>query len=465
MRPPFTPDPSVFQAYDLRGVHPDTVDEAFAQALGLAVGIQARQEGEATVAVGRDGRESSPSLAAALVDGLLQAGVDVLDLGPCTTPMAWFAASTRTRSAVQVTASHNPRHHNGFKLQLAGRTLHGAALQRLREAMGRPGPLPAVARGRAAAVDVFPDYLARITAGVRLARPLKVVLDCGNGIAGATSPAVLRALGCEVVGLHTEVDGRFPNHHPDPSRPGNLRDLVAAVQLHRADLGLALDGDGDRLGVVSASGAIVWPDRWLVLLARDVLARQPGAPIVFDVKSSQRLPAAIAAAGGRPVMAPSGYVLLKERLHALQAPLGGELSGHVVFADRWPGFDDGTYVAARLLEVLARDGDPGALLDGLPDSVSTPELHVPCADAAQARAVAAALAARAAEAAGSDGAQACTLDGLRLDWPDGFGLVRASNTTPVLTLRFEGHDAAALGRIRARMLALLHTVLPGARVD
>lgn len=461
MRPLFTPDPSVFKAYDLRGVVPDTVDEAFAHALGLAFGAQARAEGETVLAVVRDGRESSPALAAALIDGLLQAGLDVLDLGACTTPMAWFAGCTRTRSTIQVTASHNPRSHNGFKLQLAGRTLHGAALQRLREAMGQ-GMAPAARPGRATALDIFPDYLARIAGDVRLARPLKVVLDCGHGIAGASTPAVLRALGCAVVELYTAVDGRFPAHHPDPSRPENLQDLLAAVRAHGADLGLALDGDGDRLGVVTPVGGIVWPDRWLVLLAREVLAGQPGAPVVFDVKSSQRLPEAIAAAGGRPVMAASGYVLLKERMRALQAPLAGELSGHVFLADRWPGFDDGTYVAARLLELASRVPDPGALLDALPASAATPELHVPCADAAEARAVADALAARAAEV---PDAQACTLDGLRLDWPDGFGLVRASNTTPVLTLRFEGHDAAALERIQDRMLALLREVKPDALAD
>jgi phosphomannomutase len=318
---------------------------------------------------------------------------------------------------------------------------------------------PAAAPGRIRAATVEAAYCARIAGDIRLARPLRIVLDCGNGVAGAFAPAVFRAIGCEVIELFSDVDGRFPNHHPDPSRPENLRDLVERVRASGAELGLALDGDGDRLGVVTPGGHIVEPDRLMILFARDVLARHPGAPIVFDVKSTQRLGAAIAAAGGRPVMDRSGYVLLHERMLGLGAPLAGEMSGHLFFHDRWDGFDDGTYAGCRLLEILSRHADAAAVLEALPRSCSTPELHVPCPEG-QAHALAEALAQR----ADFPGAQVCTLDGLRVDWPDGFGLVRASNTTPVLTLRFEGHTRQALERIERDLMALLRELKPDAAI-
>jgi len=454
--------PSIFKAYDIRGVVPATLDEDLAQALGRVFGRMALDAGPQPVVVGRDGRMSSPALARALIGGLVHAGVDVVDVGQVTTPMLYFAAAAHGGSGIQVTASHNPRDHNGFKLQLAGRTLHGEQIQRLRERI-QAGSVPRAQRaGRVRQEDIFEAYLARIAQDVRLARPVKVVLDCGNGVAGASAPQVLRAIGCEVVELYTEVDGRFPNHHPDPARPENLRDLQAAVREHGAELGLALDGDGDRLGVVTPSGQIVWPDRQMVLFARDVLARHPGAPIVFDVKSTQRLPEAIVAAGGQPVMDQSGYVLIKARMQALGAPFAGEMSGHLFFQERWFGFDDGTYAACRLLEIAARHPDAGALLDALPASCSTPELHVPCAEG-EAHRIAAQLAQR-VQATGVPGAQVCTVDGLRIDWPDGFGLVRASNTTPVLTVRFEGHDEDALRRIERETMALLRSVKPDAAV-
>jgi phosphomannomutase len=453
------PNPSLFKAYDLRGRVPTVLDEAVAEALGRAFGAMALREGERTVAVGRDGRISGPSLSAALIRGLLASGVDVIDVGMVTTPMLYFAANTVGRSGIQVTASHNPKDDNGFKLVLAGRSLFGEELQALRRAIENLQPGEHVAPGRVRQTNVFPAYVQRIREGIRLARPLKIVLDCGNGVAGASSPEVFRAIGCDVIELFSEVDGRFPNHHPDPSKPENLRELIAMVQQAGADLGLALDGDGDRLGVVTRAGNIIFPDRQMMLFARDVLTRVPGAPILFDVKSTQRLGPVISEAGGVPVMTKSGYALLKARMQEMDAPLAGEMSGHVFFNERWYGFDDGTYGGCRLLEILSRHDDPGAVLDALPTSFSTPELNVPCAEGEPYE-----VAAELVRTARFPGAQVCTTDGLRVDWPDGFGLVRASNTTPVLVLRFEGHTPQALQRIEAEMLALLKSVKPDARI-
>ncbi|MGZ5847933.1 MAG: phosphomannomutase/phosphoglucomutase [Ramlibacter sp.] len=451
--------PSIFKAYDIRGVVPATLDEPLAEALGRVFANLALAEGEREIAVGRDGRVSGPAIAAALIRGLVAGGVDVIDLGMVTTPMLSFATTTLARSGIQVTASHNPRDHNGFKLVLAGRNLHGEQIQRLRERIARDDWTLAAVPGQVRTAQVFGAYLERIAADIRLARPLKIVLDCGNGVGGASAPQVFRAIGCEVVELFSEVDGTFPNHHPDPAKPGNLRDLIAKVQATGADVGLALDGDGDRVGVVTPAGNIIYPDRQMILFAQDLLPRHPGAPVVFDVKSTQRLAEAIVAGGGRPVMERSGYVLLKDRMRALDAPLAGEMSGHLFLNDRWAGFDDGTYAGCRLLEILSRHPDAGAVLDGLPTSCSTPELHVPCAEG-EAHRVATELAARAR----FPGAQVCTIDGLRVDWPDGFGLVRASNTTPVLTVRFEGHTEAAMRRIERQMMDLLRSVKPDAAI-
>jgi phosphomannomutase len=445
--------PGIFKAYDIRGVVPTTINEDVAHALGRAFGAMARREGESTVAVGRDGRLSGPALVDALTTGLIASGVDVVDVGMVATPMLYFAAATLARSGVQVTASHNPKDDNGFKLVLGGRTVYGKEIQDLRRTMQEAVWEPAAAPGEVRSADIFPAYRDRIASGIQLARPLKIVVDCGNGVTGASTPQIYRALGCEVIELYTDVDGRFPNHHPDPSKPGNLRELIAAVKRHGADLGLAFDGDGDRLGVVTRGGNIIYPDRQLMLFAQDVLSRVPGAPIVYDVKSTQRLVPAIEAAGGTPIMHNSGYALLKAKMQQVNAPLAGEMSGHVFFQERWYGFDDATYAGARLLEILSRHADPSAVLDALPTSFSTPELHVACGEG-EAHRIAAQLPAKAI----FPGAQVCTIDGLRVDWPDGFGLVRASNTTPVLTLRFEGHTPEALQRIQDEMLALLRSV-------
>ncbi|MEY2802057.1 MAG: hypothetical protein RL513_1642 [Pseudomonadota bacterium] len=449
--------PSIFKAYDIRGIVPSTLDEDVARALGLAFGAAALRAGERTVAVGRDGRLSGPSLSAALVRGLVASGVDVIDIGLATTPMLYFAASTLCASGIQVTGSHNPRDYNGFKMVLAGRAIHGQEIQALRSAMEQVAA-PAATPGRVRNVNVLLPYRDRITADVKLARPMRVVVDCGNGVAGASAPAILRALGCEVTELYSDVDGNFPNHHPDPSKPENLRDLIAALKSSGAELGLAFDGDGDRLGIVTPAGHNIYPDRQMMLFARDVLSRVPGGTIVYDVKCSQRLAPAIREAGGVPMMFKTGHSLIKARMKEVNSPLGGEMSGHIFFKERWYGFDDGTYAAARLLEILSRHADAGALLEALPTSFSTPELNVRCAEG-EPHALVERLIASARFAAP---AEVSTIDGVRVDWPDGFGLIRASNTTPVLVLRFEGQTPEALHRIEAEMLALLRSVKPEA---
>jgi phosphomannomutase len=454
--------PSIFKAYDIRGVVPSTLGETVARGLGLAFGTQALRQGQTVVAVGRDGRLSGPALSAALMQGLTAAGVDVIDVGAVTTPMLYFAASTLCASGIQVTGSHNPKDYNGFKMVLAGRAIYGDDIQGLRAMMDNESWVLAREPGQVRAADVWPAYCQRIVSDVKLSRPMKLVVDSGNGIAGASAPALFRALGCEVIELFSEVDGQFPNHHPDPSKPENLRDLIAALHSSDAELGLAFDGDGDRLGIVTKDGQTIYPDRQMMLFARDVLSRVPGAPILFDVKCSQRLAPAIEAAGGRAVMYKTGHSLIKARMRELDSPLGGEMSGHIFFKERWYGFDDGSYAGARLLEILSRSADASAVLHALPSSHSTPELNVACAEGEPHRLVAQLMALGQQVAAP---AQVSTIDGLRIDWPDGFGLIRASNTTPVLVLRFEGHTEQALSRIEADMLALLQRVKPGAQLQ
>jgi phosphomannomutase len=455
-----TISPSIFKAYDIRGIVPATVNEGIALKLGRAFGTVALRQGQTTVAVGRDGRLSGPLLADALMRGLQEVGVQVIDVGMVTTPMLYFAACTLCSSGIQVTGSHNPRDYNGFKMVMGGKAIYGDEIQALRQMMVDES-WTLKSGGSRTAAEVLPAYTAKIVGDIRLARPLKIVVDCGNGVAGASAPAILRAIGCEVTELFSEVDGNFPNHHPDPSKPENLRDLIAALQHSDAELGLAFDGDGDRLGIVTRDGSNIYPDRQMMLFAQDVLSRVPGGTIVFDVKCSQRLAPAIAAAGGVPLMFKTGHSLIKAKMRELDSPLGGEMSGHRFFKERWFGFDDGTYAGCRLLEIVSKVADSNALLHALPTSFSTPELNVPCAEG-EPHAVVAQLVAQAAFAAP---ATMNTIDGLRVDWPDGFGLVRASNTTPVLVLRFEGHTPEALARIEADMLALLRAVKPDAHFE
>jgi phosphomannomutase len=435
------------------------VTEEVAQALGLAFGTVAQKEGEKVVAVGRDGRLSGPALSAALVRGLIASGVDVIDIGLVTTPMLYFAASTLCTSGIQVTGSHNPKDYNGFKMVLAGRAIHGEEIQGLRRLMEQGGT-PAGQTGHIRNINVLAPYRDRIVQDVKLARPIKIVVDCGNGVAGASAPGIFRALGCEVVELYSEVDGNFPNHHPDPSKPENLRELIAAIGQHGAELGLAFDGDGDRLGIITRGGNNIYPDRQMMLFARDVLTRVPGGTIVFDVKCTQRLAPTIREAGGVPLMYKTGHSLIKAKMREVGSPLGGEMSGHIFFKERWFGFDDGTYAGARLLEIVSRHADPSAVLDGLPTSFSTPELNVKCEEGEPHALVAQLMAAARFEPP----AQVSTVDGVRVDWPDGFGLIRASNTTPVLVLRFEGHTEEALHRIERDMLALLRRIKPDAAI-
>jgi phosphomannomutase len=457
---------SIFKAYDIRGIVPSTLTEAVAEGLGRAFGTVALAEGQTAVAVGRDGRLSGPALSAALIRGLVAAGIRVIDVGLCTTPMLYFAANTLCASGIQVTGSHNPKDYNGFKMVLAGRAIYGDEIQNLRRIMEaeswqlREG-------GQVQQADVLADYTQRIVGDVKLARPMKIVVDSGNGIAGASAPGIFRALGCEVIELFSEVDGNFPNHHPDPSKPENLRDLIQALQTSDAELGLAFDGDGDRLGIVTKDGNNIFPDRQMQLFAQDVLTRVPGGTILFDVKCSQRLAPAIEAAGGQALMYKTGHSLIKAKMKEVeaaggQAPLGGEMSGHIFFKERWFGFDDGTYAGCRMLEILSRHADASAVLNALPSSFSTPELNVACAEG-EPHTVTRALQDKAAGVFQAP-AQVSDIDGLRVDWPDGFGLIRASNTTPVLVLRFEGQTEAALHRIEADMLALLRSVKPDAQV-
>ena len=453
---------SNFKAYDIRGVVGKTISPAFAEHLGRAFGTEAIAAGEKAVAVGRDGRLSGPKLAAALIRGLVSTGLDVVDLGAVTTPMLYYVAATRGRrgchSGIMVTGSHNPKDYNGFKMVLAGRAIYGDDIQRLRTRMEAEDYV--VSAGRSAPMDIVPEYGARITGDCKLKRPMKIVVDSGNGIPGASAPAILRALGCEVTELYSQVDGDFPNHHPDPSKPENLVDLIRTVQSTDAEIGLAFDGDGDRLGVVTKDGKIIYPDRQLMLFAKDILARNPGGTVIFDVKCTQRLAPVIRKAGGKPLMWKTGHSLVKAKMKQVKAPIAGEMSGHIFFGERWYGFDDATYTAARLLEILSRSKDPSKVLNALPTSFSTPELNVPCAEGEPK-----VLVQKLLETAKFPGAlEVITIDGLRAEYKDGFGLIRSSNTTPVLVMRFEGHTEKALHRIEATFMAALRSVKPDAQI-
>jgi phosphomannomutase len=453
---------SIFKAYDIRGVVGDTIDERFAEHLGRAFGTEAIAAGEKAVAVGRDGRLSGPGLAAALVRGLASTGLDVVDLGAVTTPMLYYVAATRgehgCHSGIQVTGSHNPKDYNGFKMVLAGRAIYGDDIQKLRQRIEAEDY--AKAKGRDAKMDIFKEYKQRIVGDCKLKRRMKIAVDSGNGIPGASAPAILRALGCDVQELYSEVDGDFPNHHPDPSKPENLADLIRTVQTTEAEIGLAFDGDGDRLGVVTKDGNIIYPDRQLMLFAKDILTRNKGATIIYDVKCTQRLAPLVRAAGGVPLMWKTGHSLVKAKLKETGAPIAGEMSGHIFFAERWYGFDDATYTAARLLEILSRSKDPSAVLNALPTSFNTPELNVPCKEGEPREIVQKLL-----ETVKFPGAkEIITIDGLRAEYDDGFGLIRSSNTTPVLVLRFEGQTQKALHRIEHEFMEALRTVKPDAKI-
>lgn len=456
----FQVSPSIFRAYDIRGVVEAGLDPGVARAVGRAYGAEAREQGGTRVAVGRDGRLSSPALEAALVEGLMAAGLEVILLGCVPTPVTYFAALERADgNGVMVTGSHNPPRYNGFKLMLGGRTLHRETVQRLRRRIA-DDRLPKGPGGRCSGAEVTQAYLQRLCKDIHLQRPLAVAVDCGNGAASDVAPEVYRRLGCRVEPLFCRVDGHFPNHHPDPSRPENLAHLADIVQRQGLDLGLAFDGDGDRLGVVDGEGRIHWPDRLMMCFADDVLACHPGAGVVFDVKCTRHLTEAVRRLGGVPEMWCTGHSLLKARMEETGALLAGEMSGHIFFRDRWLGVDDALYAGARLLEWLSRDERPPArVLDDLPQGCHTPEILVSPEGVEEAHDVFMARLLEAVEGRDTlDGGAITRIDGLRVDFPDGWGLVRASNTTPCLTLRFEGDTPEALARIQARFRALVHQV-------
>ena len=438
----------IFKAYDIRGIVDKTLTEPAVRSIGLVLGARAKAAGIASIVVGRDGRLSGPRLAAALAGGITEAGCDVIDIGMVPTPLVYFATVlTGSGSGVAVTGSHNPPEYNGLKMMLGGVTLYREDITSIGTRIAAPEGLAALKAPKAGRItkrDVLPEYLSKVIGDVKLARPMKIAIDAGNGVAGAVAPQLLKAIGCELVELYCEVDGNFPNHHPDPAHPENLQDLIKAVKANDCELGLAFDGDGDRLGVVTRTGAIIFPDRQLMLYAKDVLAHRPGEQIIYDVKCTRNLAPWIRQHGGEPLMWRTGHSLIKAKLKETKAPLAGEMSGHVFFNDRWYGFDDGCYTAARLLEILSRESDPSAVLEALPDSPTTPELHLHMAEGENFRLIEALQ--KQGKIAGAT--EVNTIDGVRAEYADGFGLARASNTTPVVVLRFEADTPAALTRIQ-----------------
>jgi phosphomannomutase/phosphoglucomutase len=435
---------TIFRAYDIRGIVGETLSADTVRVIGRAIGSEGIDRGVKTICIGFDGRHSSPELADALGSGIMAAGCDVINLGAIPTPVLYFAThELGTGSGVMVTGSHNPANYNGLKIMLGGETLSGEAIQRLLQRI-QTGDFVS-GRGSQSSQDMRRAYLDRIVGDIAVAAPLKVVLDAGNGIAGELAPILVEELGCEVVPLYCEVDGDFPNHHPDPGKPENLKDLIAAVKSEKADLGLAFDGDGDRLGVVTNTGKIIWPDRLMMLFARDVVSRNPGADVLYDVKCSRRLAGVISEAGGRPIMWKTGHSLMKAKMKETGALLAGEMSGHIFFGERWFGFDDGLYAAARLLEILGiEDRDSGEVFEEFPEDVSTPELNVEVTEQTKFGII---------ERLGQKGdfgdGSISTIDGIRVEFSDGWGLCRASNTTPMLVLRFEAESDEALERIKS----------------
>jgi len=449
----------IFKAYDIRGIVGRTLTPDIVTLIGRAIGSEARARKQTSVVIGRDGRLSGPELAQALARGIQEAGADVIDVGRVATPMLYFATHRlETQSGVMVTGSHNPPDYNGLKMVIAGETLSGDAIQALRRRIER-GDL-AAGTGNYSRADIAEEYLARIAGDVKLARPMRITVDCGNGVPGAFAPELYRRLGCEVLELFCEVDGTFPNHHPDPSVPGNLEDLATALRNTDAEIGLAFDGDGDRLGVVTKDGSIIFPDRQLMLFAADVLSRNPGASVIFDVKCTRNLAPWIERHGGKPVLWKTGHSFIKAKLRETGGLLAGEMSGHIFFKERWYGFDDGMYAGARLLEYLSRQADVSATLHGIPDAVSTPELQIKLREGENY----ALIETLQRTARFDDPREIIALDGLRVEYADGFGLARASNTTPVIVLRFEADSSDALRRIQEDFRRVLLEAKPDAEL-
>ena len=446
----------IFKAYDIRGIVNKSLTADVVRRIGHALGSLAAEQGQTAIAVGRDGRLSGPELAGALMDGICAAGVDAIDVGCVPTPVTYFAAyELGCHSCVSVTGSHNPPDYNGLKMVIGGTTLALEAIQDLKR-RAESGNLKH-GKGERRSADVMAAYIEKIIGDVKLARPMKIVMDCGNGVAGAIAPELFKRLGCEIVPLFCEVDGNFPNHHPDPSKPENLADVIKALQETDAEIGIAFDGDGDRLGVVTKDGEIIYPDRQLMLFAADVLSRVPGGQIIYDVKCTRLLAPWIRQHGGVPLMWNTGHALVKKKLKETGAPLAGEMSGHTFFKERWYGFDDVLYTGARLLEILSRAVDGNPVLKNLPNSPSTPELNIKMAEGEPFTLIDKLK----AEGKFSAAVEMITIDGLRVEYADGFGLARPSNTTPVVVLRFEADNTVALERIQTDFRQAIKAVWPG----
>ncbi|MBE7527806.1 MAG: phosphomannomutase/phosphoglucomutase [Burkholderiales bacterium] len=452
-----TPPREIFKAYDIRGIVETALTPEVVEHIGHAIGSEARERRLTAIAVGRDGRLSGPGLAQALTKGIRKSGIDVVDVGMVATPVLYYAAHELCNySGVMVTGSHNPPEYNGLKIVLGGETLAAEAIQSLRLRIEQNNLQHG--QGGYRQHDIVPTYLQRIVDDVKLARPVKIVVDSGNGVTGTLAPELYRRLGCEVIELFCEVDGTFPNHHPDPSVPENLQDVIRTLATTDAEIGFAFDGDGDRLGVVTKDGSIIFPDRQLMLFAADVLSRNPGSQIIYDVKCTQMLAPWITQHGGKPVMWKTGHSFIKAKLKETGALLAGEMSGHIFFKERWYGFDDGLYAGARLLELLSRQTDPAAVLHALPNTINTPELQIKL-DEGENHTLIAQLQ-READFPLAD--QIITIDGLRVEYADGFGLIRASNTTPVAVLRFEADNQAALERIQQDFRRIILRAKPDA---
>ena len=443
----------IFKAYDIRGIVDKTLTTDITYQIGQAVGSEVIASGGDSIVIGRDGRLSGPKLAEALSNGLRASGVNVIDIGVAPSPVVYYSSYSKgVPSCIAITGSHNPPEYNGLKMVVNGTTLSAEGIQevkqRILEEQFSSG------EGSYTQEEIIDDYIERIVGDVKPARQLKIVIDCGNGVAGATAPQVFKQIGCDVIELFSEVDGTFPNHHPDPSQIENLQDLIKAVKDNDADLGLAFDGDGDRLGVITKTGDVVWPDRQMILFARDVLSRNPGTEIIYDVKCTRNLPAEIEAAGGKATMWRTGHSFIKAKLKESDAALAGEMSGHIFFKERWFGFDDGVYAGARLIELLAKqDQTPQAIFDALPDSINTPELRLEFEEGEHYK-----FMDQLKDVAEFGDASVSKIDGLRVDYEDGFGLIRPSNTTPILVMRFEADSQAAIEKIQQDFAIAIHQI-------
>jgi len=443
----------IFKAYDIRGIVDKSLTVNMVYAIGQALGSEASRQNQKTIAVARDGRLSGPKLLQALIDGILSTGIDVVNVGRVPTPVLYYATyHLNTGCGVMLTGSHNPPDYNGLKMVLNNTALSGETIQDLKRRIINNDVISG--SGNYSEIDVNDAYLNEIVGDVKVAKPLKIVIDCGNGVAGELAPKLYKAMGCDVSEMYCEIDGNFPNHHPDPSQPETLVDLIAAVKEQKADVGFAFDGDGDRLGVIAPDGEIIWADRQMILYAQDVLSRNPGAEIIFDIKCSVNLAQAISNAGGSPLMWKTGHSFVKAKLKESGAPLAGEMSGHIFFKERWYGFDDALYTGSRLLEILSKkEQHTGEVLTSLPDMVNTPELRLNTAEGENFT-----LMQKLVDAADFVNAKVTDIDGIRVDFDDAWGLVRASNTTPCLVIRFEGRTEQAMLEIQEKFRQLFHSV-------